>query len=59
MFIAFDYICRDPECPEYNKRHERFHIKDEAQTCKGCNKTLDKMPCAPKHPHVSWSTWRI
>jgi len=59
MFTSFDYKCTNTECTELNKRHERLHIKDEVQTCKVCGSTLQRMPCAPKHAHVSWSTWRI
>jgi hypothetical protein len=59
MFITFDYKCINPDCTEFNKQHERFHIKDDVQTCKSCGKTLEKMPCAPKQPHVSWSLWRV
>jgi hypothetical protein len=59
MFISFDYICKNQECSEFNKPHERLHAKDEIQTCKTCGKILDKMPCGPKQPHVSWSLWRV
>jgi ribosomal protein L37AE/L43A len=59
MFISFDYKCTNTDCPEFDKRHERVHIKDEVQTCEKCSNTLKKMACAPTVPHVSWSTWRI
>jgi hypothetical protein len=59
MFKTFDYKCVNQECSEYDKRHERLHLDNETQTCKVCQQALLKMPCAPKHPHISWSTWRI
>ena len=59
MFITFDYKCLNEECSMHNKRLERFHKKDEVQLCKECKTAMLKMPCAPKQPHISWSTWRM